>query len=241
MNSREEMIEELLKKPALGPDDKFRFWCTACGECCSHTEGVILEPGDIYRASKYMGITPKEFFEEYCEWYIGPDSCFPLIVPKTVGITRDCIFLKDRKCRIHKAKPSVCEIYPLGRMIQMDDDEPKVIYRLQSVRCGKMCRESTVREWLSRTGIEKSEEYFLEFHNMLTKVTPPLRKLFLGDKYNKLLDFTAKMLIGMVYLDYDMDGEFVPQFKKNTEEALKMIREIDEIIEKTVGQGSSVT
>ena len=62
MGNLNEIIEDMMKKPPLGPDDKFRFYCTACGACCYDPEGITLSPGDIYREPSSLRSHPKNLW-----------------------------------------------------------------------------------------------------------------------------------------------------------------------------------
>lgn len=235
MSRRDEIIEETAKKPPMGPDDKFRFWCTACGKCCCNAEGIILSPSDIFRGAKYLGLTPKEFTKQYCLMFVGKYSHLPLFTVKTIGRQKKCIFLDDRnKCRIHKAKPGVCEIYPLGRSITAE--HPDVVeYRLTPVKCGKRCKEFTVREWLSMTGFEKSNELYLAWGTKSVELEQWAHKLFetIGDKgISRLTPYVALYL----YLNYDTEKEFMPQFDENCRTLIRVFEKTENKIEELAAQ-----
>ena len=228
---RNEMIEKMLRTPPLGPDDKFRFYCTACGDCCYNPEGIILAPSDIYRGAKYLGIPVGSFIIQYCTMYIGSSTHFPLLTLKMEGYRNKCVFLDDRnKCRIHKAKPGVCETFPLGRMIS--EEHPDIIeYRLQPIDCCKRCKEYTVREWLSGTGFETSNELYIAWGSKsveLCKKTMRLHKA-LGDDGIELL---APKIAFLMYSDYDTGKEFMPQYEENCRRVAALLEMVDDYVQK---------
>ena len=103
-------------------DDEIEFDCIRCGECCTgrDNEGdqIMLSPLDVYNGSKELGITPKEFVEKYTNNYVGHSSGVVILV-LACRSNGDCKFLKRdlnglSKCKIHKAKPTICAIHPLG-------------------------------------------------------------------------------------------------------------------------------
>lgn len=61
---------------------------------------------------------------------------------------------------VHKAKPTVCAMYPLGRCLAISQDtmsrietaELKPQFILNEVSCGDYAEEHTVREWLESFG-----------------------------------------------------------------------------------------
>ena len=110
----------------IGMDEEFRFHCTECGKCCIHREDILLNPRDIYSMSKELGMSPGELFLKYCETYIGDGSRIPIVRIKPKGSVKRCPLLKDRKCSVHKSKPSVCALFPIGRVLQVGDTEGNI-------------------------------------------------------------------------------------------------------------------
>lgn len=114
MDKRLKEIVDNFDSMKIGADEPFRFHCTMCGRCCINREDILLTPRDIYRMAKELQISPEELFKRYCETYIGHDSCIPIVRLKPRGSVKRCPLLKDRKCSVHKAKPGVCAMFPIG-------------------------------------------------------------------------------------------------------------------------------
>ena len=76
---------ELFKQSQLGLDDTFKFHCTMCGRCCINREDILLPPRDLYAMAKELNFTSKEFFDKYCEVFIGSDTRIPVVRLKPVG------------------------------------------------------------------------------------------------------------------------------------------------------------
>ena len=55
-----DQVERLRGYREVGLDDKFRFNCTKCGMCCKNRDDILLNPYDVYRAAKALGITTKD-------------------------------------------------------------------------------------------------------------------------------------------------------------------------------------
>ena len=100
-----------------GLDEEFKFNCTMCGKCCINREDILLNPKDMFNLAKELNMEPKQVLEAYCETYIGSDSRFPIVRLKPKGSIKRCPLLKDRKCSVHKAKPTVCAMFPIGRCV----------------------------------------------------------------------------------------------------------------------------
>ncbi len=99
----------------IGIDGTFKFHCTCCGKCCTHREDILLNPRDVYNMSRELGMSPEKLVKKYCEVYAGEDSRVPIVRVKPKGHVKRCPLLKDRKCMVHKSKPSVWGIveFPL--------------------------------------------------------------------------------------------------------------------------------
>ena len=77
--------------------------------------------------------------------------------------------LKDGLCSIHDCKPTVCALFPLGRVVVnaqalesgLENGPVEVKYMLVDTDCGSRMRVNTVREWLARFGIPEHDEFFL--------------------------------------------------------------------------------
>jgi hypothetical protein len=86
-----------------------RFECQPnCGKCCtSEREGsVFVEPADIEALAKKLSMTARTFARTYVVREEGSD----LELRKTGD--GDCVFLENRTCAVHDAKPLQCRAYP---------------------------------------------------------------------------------------------------------------------------------
>ena len=149
----------------VGLDDSFEFRCTECGKCCTEREDILLAPRDLFRAAKECGMTVKDFAMRFCETYIGSDSRLPIVRFKPLGSVRRCPMLENRRCRIHKAKPVVCAMYPVGRAISLDKQSGvrTTAYLLNRVACGDGTKRHSVREWLLENGVPLHDEFYFTF------------------------------------------------------------------------------
>ena len=224
MDNRLKEIAENLDKLKIGPDDTFGFGCTMCGKCCINREDILLNPKDVYNIAKKLDITPTEILKEYCDAYIGADSRMPIVRLQSRGIVTRCPFLKERKCSIHEAKPTVCATYPIGRcMVNKEDKEGKtnfkpedIIYILNDPMCGDNSEKHTVREWLEGFNIPMDDEFFIKWQETFLGTSEALRKLekiMEPDTMHTIWNIALLML----YVDYDMKEEFMLQFEQNRE------------------------
>lgn len=219
---KQEELQDYLNQ-IIGLDDTFSFHCTACGKCCVQREDIILSPNDLFRIAKELHLTTREVIKKYCNCYIGPDSQLPLVRLLPTGEDLHCPFLNDSKCFIQKAKPSVCAMFPLGRMAQITNADQskgkpefsKVQYIFQDVGCGDKSETHTVREWLEHFHIPLEDMAFqtwLETQIELSKIFQKLMPVLIPPIQTRLWSQGFDLL----YADYDTELPFLPQLKEHT-------------------------
>lgn len=201
-------IKKLMELKKLEKQDTFRIKCNECGECCKHRDDILLTPYDIFRICKFLQVTFDDFMGTYCELYIGSQSKLPVVRLRSSAL---CVFLMHGKCMVHEVKPTVCALYPLGRLTGSDTEACGIQYFLQDTQCGTKDQENVVEDWLKNLGAEH-EECVQIWHSMLSKLislsqnTPNTNKLT-TEKF-------ALLVFEMLYSGYDHDKDFLPQFKE---------------------------
>ncbi len=231
MDNRLKEIAENLDKMKIDLDGTFRFHCTMCGKCCIHREDILLTPRDIYRMSKELAITPKELFEQYCETYIGGDSRMPIVRLMPRGSVRRCPLLKDRKCMVHHSKPAVCAMFPIGRCLILDpkNESPedlttgRIEYIFSNPGCGDNSETHTVREWLHDFNISEEDEFFLKWQQAIFEFGAVFRKTEKETSDHIMNLMWTATFVGL-YLHYDMEQEFMPQFEENVQELIALLQ-----------------
>ena len=230
MDSRLQEIAENLDKMKIGVDEPFRFHCDQCGKCCINREDILLNPRDVYNMAKELGQEPKDIFALYCEYYIGSDSRFPLVRIKPRGSIKRCPLMKDRKCSIHKAKPTVCALFPIGRCISFEQKKEKlttedITYIFTNPGCGDTSESHTVREWLGEFGIPIEDIYFLLWNDILMKLSAIFRQA--EKKVSpSLMDKAWDLTFIKLYLDYDMTQDFLLQFEQSSRELVELMQNL---------------
>lgn len=154
-------------------------------------------------------MTPHEVMNTYCETYIGSDSRMPIVRLKPRGEIKRCPLLKDRKCSVQNAKPTVCALFPLGRGIASESGSinsltaKDIQFFLTNPGCGDDSETHTVREWLSEFGLPVEDEFFLEWQKCLVDLS---QKLCRREKKLKADMLLVWSLTGSIlYLTYDRD------------------------------------
>ena len=194
---------EIMEAEKMSPQDTFRFRCDSCGKCCRNRGAILLNPHDIVRMQKYLELSLKEILDIYCEAYIGESSRVPIVRLRHAAV---CVFLMHGKCLIQEAKPSVCVLYPLGRITEVGKTDVK--YFLQDVGCGKRDRENHVADWLRNLG-EDHEECACIWYSLIGEASDFMRDLPKGAGLQNL----QEALFGLLYDGYDCDSPLAPQLR----------------------------
>ena len=82
--------------------------CRGCGTCCSVYETLNVNVSDIFNISSFLGMSPKDFFEQYCiriEDGKG-GSTFAM------DVKGGCRFRKDGQCSIYPVRTDTCALHP---------------------------------------------------------------------------------------------------------------------------------
>lgn len=231
MDNRLQYIAENYEKMKIGVDDSFPFHCTMCGKCCINREDILLNPEDLFRISDFLHLTPKEVVEQYCEAYIGDTSRMPIVRLKPQGTVKRCPFLKDQKCSIQEAKPTVCALFPIGRCICIQKDQasgdntPEIQYLFSDPGCGNTSESHTVREWLTNYGIPVQDPFFSHWQHIMLAVGGYIRKSE-AISPQPVLEAIWSLVFQSLYLEYDMETEFMPQFLENSQLVLGAMKRI---------------
>ena len=119
------------------PHETTEFNCTLCGECCRDNQEVWLNPTDIKRLARHLGLNGEQELHNravitYAEGQNGITR--PKIRFRRTPLGRNCPFLQDSmdhdgclrgRCKLHftDAKPLVCRLAPLARTINLATGE----------------------------------------------------------------------------------------------------------------------
>ena len=131
---------------------------------------------------------------------------------------------------MHKAKPTVCAMFPIGRCLAAknpeeglkDISEEQVQYIFMDPECGDKSETHTPREYLESFGIPVPDDFFLRWQNVVLRMGDTFRQLETKVKPEVMQQVWTVAFIGL-YLHYEMEEEFMVQFEKNAEAFFKMV------------------
>ncbi len=202
-------------------EDTFQFGCDCCGECCKTRGDILLNAYDIMRLQKYLGISFRELLVTYCEMYVGNTSGLPIVRLKT---SISCPFLFHKKCSVHDAKPTVCALFPLGRIC----DGEKVRYILQGGSCGTGMGEHTLREWLEPLGSD-SEICCILWHRLIKESISAVKQI--KEKNDEIEEILMAFMVSLIYDDYDNEKNPAQQIQKRIDMVMELPQFIAEQME----------
>lgn len=177
---RQGTIEEISDGKLYGGNDMVKADCHDCAGCCECCKGmgisIQLDPLDIHRISSYEG----KGFEKLLEESVQLNLVSGLILPnmKMDGQKEACYYLDSKgRCRIHKARPGICRLFPLGRYYENREFH----YFLQVNQCKNENRSKIkVKKWIDTPELKKYEDFTVKWHFFIKDIQEYLVKS--GDK-----------------------------------------------------------
>lgn len=94
-------------------DTAFSYECMQCSRCC-HDKLIRVNPYEVMRLAYGLGLGTAEFIEKYT------DEQGTALKRVEAGA---CVFLTPQGCRVHRDRPLVCRLYPLGRHLSAEGVE----------------------------------------------------------------------------------------------------------------------
>ena len=151
----------------------------------------------------------------------------PIVRLKPRGSVKRCPLLKDRKCSVHRAKLTVCAMFPIGCCLKVEADAvgtqsvlaTQTQYIFNDPGCGDGKETHTVREWFGEFGIPLEDAFFVKWHQTILTLSQIFRE---SEKRasTHLMELAWTAAFVGLYLNYDMEQEFMLQFEKNAQEVV---------------------
>ncbi len=84
--------------------------CQNCGTCCKTYAIVDLHVTDVFLISEFLGMSPEEFFQEYCIFIDDQDGNKGF----SMNINGGCPFRIDGGCSMYPVRSDTCALYPFN-------------------------------------------------------------------------------------------------------------------------------
>ena len=137
--------------------------CEGCSKCCESDMGnsIVLDPYDIFHMTEGAG---KTFDELLVSFLVELDMIDNIVLPH-IKMDNGCGFLNaDKRCSIHKYRPSICRLFPLGRLY----NDKGFDYILQTGECIKdNCSKIKVDKWLGIEDLPRHSAFINKWHRFL--------------------------------------------------------------------------
>ena len=137
--------------------------CRGCSRCCESNMGdtIVLDPYDIFNLTKGTG---KSFDELLTLFQIELGVKDTVILPH-IKMENGCGFLDENKrCSIHKFRPSICRLFPLGRIY----NDKGFDFFLQTGECAMEDRkEIRVSEWIGIDNLSQHSDFIMKWHRFI--------------------------------------------------------------------------
>ena len=111
----------------LGPDDAFRFRChkgIACFNKCCENIDIMLTPYDIVRLKNRLGMSSRDFIDQYTRDFAMDGHGMPGLKLKTKPGSSACVNLTAEGCSVYEDRPAACRYYALGLISMRRKDSP---------------------------------------------------------------------------------------------------------------------
>lgn len=179
--------------------------CKNCHKCCTGMgSSVIIDPFDVWRLKNELKLGFEELLQK---GYIELNMVDGLILPNLrMNEKNACSFLDDNgRCSIHKARPGICRIFPLGRVY----DDKGFKYFVQKGQCfkEKSLVKIKVKKWIDTDGLSKNQEYVLKWHDFIRAVGEKMIKLRDSGRGEMLNDIAMYVLNEFFVKDFEIDDK----------------------------------
>ena len=245
MNDQRQKIIDNFEQHLIGLDDVFAFKCRNCGKCCKNREDLMINSRDIFNIAMVLGLTNEQAIDRYCDTYIGKDSRIPILRLNPVGASKTCPLLSNNNCKVHNLKPTVCALYPLGRVMVSETAKEnethdagsckpnEVQYILSNNSCGSLKRKQTVRAWLTMYNVPIDDSFYYLWNQTIISLSAAIKGLEGKPGISaKVLDMLWEGMYMALYAKYDTKEEFNPQFESNVSKIQTVIAELQSKLQK---------
>jgi uncharacterized protein len=208
-------------------DDSFCFRCHPeidCFNTCCRDITIFLNPLDVQRMRKALGISSTEFLEKYTIQLVSEVAGMPAVVLKmTEDDEKKCPFVTPQGCSVYPARPYSCRLYPL-------DTEQGVEYTfiVSPEECHglKEPDELTVEDYRRDQGLH----YYDEMDFQLKDVMNPHQQWEAPIEDPRMRDMILMALYDADrFREFVFDSSFLTKFKVD-EDIVQKIRDDDEAL-----------
>lgn len=191
--------------------------CKGCFACCQGMgQSVILDPLDCFRLTENLSSTIETLLADKLELNVVDGIVLPNL--RMSGEGERCGFLnKEGRCTIHRFRPGICRLFPLGRVYE----EQGFQYFLQTHECRMETRTKVkVRKWIDTSDIKQYEKFIMDWHSFLKNLEQQLEQ----EKDSAFSNKVSMYVLKNFYLTpYKYGQDFYSQFEKRLVDASSIL------------------
>lgn len=137
--------------------------CKGCSACCRNMEDtIVLDPYDVWNLTIGTG----KLFQEYLNREIQLKITDGLILPHLAMKENNCCYFlsEEGRCTIHKNRPGICQLFPLGRIYEKED----YYYFIQNDQCQHPLKSKIkLSKWIGDQATSWYHDYVLGWHRVI--------------------------------------------------------------------------
>jgi uncharacterized protein len=126
--------------PAASRSTSFGYVCRRCSRCCQDKQ-IQVNPYEVARLARAKGLSTSEF---RAAWTV--DGRGTVLRQNEDGT---CVFLGPQGCEVHRDRPLVCRLYPLGRIVRSDGSEHFMRCEGHPQSAGEFTDRGTIADYLA--------------------------------------------------------------------------------------------
>ena len=126
--------------PVPSRSTAFGYVCRRCSRCCRDKQ-IQVNPYEVARLARAKGQSTSEFRAAWTEDGLGT------VLRQNEDGT--CVFLGPQGCEVHRDRPLVCRLYPLGRTVRSDGSEYFIRLEGHPQSAGEFTDRGTIADYLA--------------------------------------------------------------------------------------------
>lgn len=215
-------MNEVSDGKLYGVNDMAKVGCDDCKGCFSCCQGmgnsIVLDPYDVYRLTTGLDCKFEELLVDKIDLQVVDGQILPNL--KMTGEKDCCAFLDaNGRCSIHALRPSMCRIFPLGRIYENGSFQ----YFLQVNECKKKERTKVkIKKWIDTPDIVKNEAFINCWHYFLKDVTGKMPSL----PEDVVKQINMYILNAFYVTMYQSNRDFYEQFDERMKVAKEVLKEL---------------
>ena len=189
--------------------------CQGCSDCCRDMgSSILLDPLDVCRLSGGLGRSFQELLEDSLELNVVDGMILPNL--RMDEKRNCCVFLDAQgRCSIHRFRPGICRIFPLGRLYKNRDFR----YFLQIHECPAVRSKIKVKKWIDTPDLQKNQQFIRDWHYFLKDLQETFRTEA-GQARQKTVNLYV--LRNFFQTPFEQTDDFYRQFEERLREAEKV-------------------